>query len=247
KACHTWCAVCPQRFKGPLSIVVWERQWARGFMAPECFAIRALTCSHDAPRLRFASSAPALLVDRVVCRGIPPVGLHHDLSFHAVVPAPLTILQGVRKLPQGSYAVLEPTGQLRVESYWGPMFERSEEDEKRSFADWKQLLRESLEAAVRRRMVAAVDVGVLLSGGVDSSLLVGLMKQEGADNLKTYSVGFETVGEEKGDEFVYSDLIAKHYGTQHHQIAIDSRELREVLPQAIGAMAEPMVSHDCVA
>ncbi len=216
-------------------------------MARDRFGIKPLYYTHNDQRLRFASSLPALLVKRDFSTEIDPVALHHYLSFHAVVPAPLTILQGVRKLPQGSYALLEPTGQLRVESYWGPMFERSEEDEKRSFADWKQLLRESLEAAVRRRMVAAVDVGVLLSGGVDSSLLVGLMKQEGADNLKTYSVGFETVGEEKGDEFVYSDLIAQHYGTDHHKISIDSQALLKVLPQAIGAMAEPMVSHDCVA
>jgi len=247
KAYHAWGADCLQRFKGMFAIVVWEQESGRVFMARDRFGIKPLYYTHNDQRLRFASSLPALLVKRDFSTEIDPVALHHYLSFHAVVPAPLTILQGVRKLPQGSYAMLEPTGQLRVESYWGPMFERSEEDEKRSFADWKQLLRESLEAAVRRRMVAAVDVGVLLSGGVDSSLLVGLMKQEGADNLKTYSVGFETVGEEKGDEFVYSDLIAKHYGTQHHQIAIDSRELREVLPQAIGAMAEPMVSHDCVA
>jgi asparagine synthase (glutamine-hydrolysing) len=94
--------------------------------------------------------------------------------------------------------------------------------------------------------VAAVDVGVLLSGGVDSSLLVGLIAEAGISHFRTYSVGFETVGDEVGDEFRYSDLIAKHFDTEHHQLRVSSAELLERLPDAIRAMSEPMVSHDCI-
>jgi asparagine synthase (glutamine-hydrolysing) len=93
-------------------------------------------------------------------------------------------------------------------------------------------------------MVADVPVGVLLSGGVDSSLIVGLLAEEGQEGLATYSIGFEEAHGEKGDEFVYSDLIAKHYGTKHHKIFIPSEEMRENLPNAIAAMSEPMVSYD---
>jgi asparagine synthetase B (glutamine-hydrolysing) len=71
----------------------------------------------------------------------------------------------------------------------------------------------ALRTAVDRRLVADVDVGVLLSGGLDSSLIVGLLAEQGQTGLNTFSVGFESVGDEAGDEFQYSDIIAKHYGT----------------------------------
>ena len=87
-------------------------------------------------------------------------------------------------------------------------------------------------------------VGVLLSGGVDSSLIVGLLAEQGQTGLATYSIGFEDANNEKGNEFEYSDLIANHYGTNHHKIHIPSAEMMENLPGAIAAMSEPMVSYD---
>jgi asparagine synthase (glutamine-hydrolysing) len=88
---------------------------------------------------------------------------------------------------------------------------------------------------------------VLLSGGLDSSLIVGLLAEQGQRGLNTFSVGFESVGDESGDEFQYSDLIARHYGTTHHKIHVDSRaKLLPSLPGCIRAMAEPMVSHDVI-
>jgi asparagine synthase (glutamine-hydrolysing) len=106
---------------------------------------------------------------------------------------------------------------------------------------------DALRLAVKRRLVADVDVGVLLSGGLDSSLIVGLLAEQGQTGLNTFSVGFETVGEERGDEFQYSDLIAEHYGTVHHKIHVDSAtKLLPELPNCVRAMAEPMVSHDVI-
>jgi asparagine synthase (glutamine-hydrolysing) len=93
-------------------------------------------------------------------------------------------------------------------------------------------------------MVADVPVGVLLSGGVDSSLLVGLLAEEGQNELNTFSVGFEEVNGEKGDEFLYSDLIAEHFGTIHHKTFVPSRNLLDTLSECITAMSEPMVSYD---
>src|SRR5690606_31915555 len=97
------------------------------------------------------------------------------------------------------------------------------------------------------RQRAALDVGVLLSGGLDSSLLVGLLHEAGVKDLATFSIGFEDAGGERGDEFHYSDLIARHYGTRHHQLRIAEAEILAELPAAFRAMSEPMVSHDCIA
>ena len=105
----------------------------------------------------------------------------------------------------------------------------------------------SLRLAVERRLVADVPVGCLLSGGVDSSLIVGLLAEAGQTGLQTFSIGFEAVGGVEGDEFRYSDIIAEHFGTDHHQIRIGTDRMLPALDGAIGAMSEPMVSHDCVA
>ena len=95
--------------------------------------------------------------------------------------------------------------------------------------------------------MADVPVGCLLSGGVDSSLIVGLLAEAGQHGLATFSIGFESVGGVKGDEFKYSDIIAERFGTDHHQIRIGTDRMLPALDGAIGAMSEPMVSHDCVA
>jgi asparagine synthase (glutamine-hydrolysing) len=95
--------------------------------------------------------------------------------------------------------------------------------------------------------VADVPVGVLLSGGLDSSLIVALLAESGHQNLKTFSIGFESIGDVEGDEFKYSDIVAARFGTDHRQIRIDSSRMIDALPGAIEAMSEPMVSHDTVA
>jgi asparagine synthase (glutamine-hydrolysing) len=166
------------------------------------------------------------------------------MSWHAVVPAPRTILNGVRKLPAATLRIIEADGRSTEKTYWTPTFERSADDEQRSEEEWCDLLLEELRKSVRRRMVCDVPVGVLLSGGVDSSLIVGLLAEQGQEGLATYSIGFEDANNEKGNEFEYSDLIAKHYGTNHHKIHIPSDEMMENLPSAIKAMSEPMVSYD---
>jgi asparagine synthase (glutamine-hydrolysing) len=141
---------------------------------------------------------------------------------------------------------IEPDGRSTQKRYWQLSFARSAEDEALSFEDWRDRVLAQLRLAVRRRLVADEPVGALLSGGVDSSLIVGLMAQEGATGLRTYSIGFEDVGTEKGNEFEYSDIVAKHFATDHEKIHIDSRTLLPRLPEALAAMSEPMVSHDCI-
>jgi asparagine synthase (glutamine-hydrolysing) len=96
-------------------------------------------------------------------------------------------------------------------------------------------------------MVADVPVGILLSGGLDSSLIVALLAEEGQRGLATFSIGFPPVGGRAGDEFEFSDLVAREFGTDHHQLRVPPERLVDALPDAIAAMSEPMVSHDCVA
>lgn len=247
KAYHAWGTDCVRRFNGMFAFAIHERDSGRLVLARDRFGIKPLYLAEVDGALLFASSLPALVRTGRVDTAIDRVALQFYMTFHAVVPAPRTILQGVKKLPPATLRVIEADGTAREEVYWQLNFDRSEADESRSANEWRDLLLDELRSAVARRMIADVPVGVLLSGGLDSSLIVGLLAERGQKDLETFSIGFEEANGEKGDEFRYSDLIAEHYGTRHHKIFIPEAEMIEALPGAIRAMSEPMVSYDNVA
>ena len=244
KAWAEWGEDAIPRLQGMFAFVIHEELSGRTILVRDRFGIKPLYLNESDKHLRFASSLQSILAGGDVDRSIDRVALHHYMTWHAVVPAPHTILEGVRKLPAATIRIVEADGSSSEKQYWVPTFERSQEDEDRSEEEWCDLLLDSLRTSVQRRMVCDVPVGVLLSGGVDSSMIVGLLAEQGQTGLSTYSIGFEDANNEKGNEFEYSDLIAKHYGTDHHKIHIPSSEMMENLPGAIKAMSEPMVSYD---
>ena len=247
KGYHHWGDRFVDHLKGMFAFAIVERDSGRVLLGRDRLGIKPLYVTEDGKRIRFASSLPALLAGGGVDTRIDPVALNHYLSFHSVVPPPLTILRGIRKLPPASLLAIEPDGRRVATTYWTPDFSRSAERADWTENDWEDAVLESLRLAVKRRLVADVPVGCLLSGGVDSSLIVGLLAEAGQTGLKTFSIGFESVNGVAGDEFVYSDIVAKRFGTDHHQIRIDTARMLPALGDTIGAMSEPMVSHDCVA
>jgi asparagine synthase (glutamine-hydrolysing) len=247
KAWHAWGPAALERFCGMFAFALWERDSGVTHLVRDRLGIKPLYYVHDAQRLRFASSLPALLDGVDVDTALDPQALHHYFSLHAVVPAPMTVLRGVRKLPPASHMTVHADGRCTTRTWWKLDFTRDATDEQRTFSDWRDEVLATLRLAVARRQVADVPVGVLLSGGLDSSLITGLLAEAGATDLRTYSIGFEAVDAEAGDEFQYSDLIASHFGTQHQRLRVPGVDLLDALPGAIDAMSEPMVSHDCVA
>ncbi|MFI6989359.1 N-acetylglutaminylglutamine amidotransferase [Nonomuraea wenchangensis] len=249
KAYHRWGTACVERFKGMFAFAVAERDTGRVVLGRDRLGIKPMYLAEDGRRLRFASSLPALLAAGDVDTGVDPVALHHYMTFHALVPGERTILAGVRKLPAATVRVIEPDGTSREHRYWDPPYTRGALPEHAGLGaeEWRRAVLDALRTAVRRRMVADVPVGVLLSGGLDSSLIVALLAEQGQEGLATFSIGFESAGGEKGDEFAYSDMVAERFGTAHHRIRIPDARLLDGLEQAVRAMSEPMVSHDCVA
>ncbi|GGH89582.1 N-acetylglutaminylglutamine amidotransferase [Pseudomonas fluvialis] len=247
KGYHAWGEALLAKLNGMFAFAIWERDSQSLFLARDRLGIKPLYFTQDAQRLRFASSLPALLAGGGVDAGLDPVALHHYLSFHSVVPAPRTLLRAVEKLPPASWLRIDANGRREQQCWWQLTFGPQRDEIQLEMGDWQERVLTSLREAVAIRQRAAVDVGVLLSGGVDSSLLVGLLREAGVADLSTFSIGFEDAGGERGDEFHYSDLIARHYGTRHHQLRISEREILEQLPAAFRAMSEPMVSHDCIA
>lgn len=247
KAYHRWGDDFVSHLFGMFAFAIVERDSGRVLLGRDRLGIKPLYVTEDSHRLRFASALPALLAGGGVDTRIDPVALHHYMTFHSVVPAPATILRGVRKVPPASLVAIEPDGKRTLTTYWAPDFTRHADRADWSERDWEDAVLSTLRLAVKRRLVADVPVGCLLSGGVDSSLIVGLLSEAGQHGLSTFSIGFESAGGVKGDEFQYSDIVAQRFETDHHQIRIETDRMLPALDGAIGAMSEPMVSHDCVA
>jgi asparagine synthase (glutamine-hydrolysing) len=246
KAYREWGPDCPERLHGMFAFAIWDAGRQRLFAARDRFGIKPFYFTADSERFRFASNTRALIAAGGISRAIDPVGLHFQYTLHAVIPAPRTILRDVRKLEPAHSLLIEPDGRQTLTRYWEldarrPARERSEQE-------WVDETHEALLQAVRKRNdVADVPVGVLLSGGLDSSLLVALLAEIGVEGFHTFSVGFEDQPEEKGSEFEYSDQVVARYTPQHHKFLVPNEQVLQRLPEAVDAMAEPMFGQDAVA
>jgi asparagine synthase (glutamine-hydrolysing) len=245
KAYAEWGERCLHELNGMFAFAILEHDSGAVFAARDRLGIKPFYFTRSSQALRFASTLPALLSSVDGTPEIDPIALHHYMSFHSVVPAPRTVIEGIRKLAPATWMKIDPDGGCREECYWQPAFRR--DGEMRTFQELRDEVLDGVRRAVRRRMVADVPVGVLLSGGVDSSLVVGLLAEHGGEGLNTFTIGFEAAGDEEGNEFRYSDLIADRFGTIHHRFDVSSESLVEHLPECFRAMSEPMVSHDNIA
>ena len=246
KAYAEWGEGCVTRFTGIFAFAIWDLRAHQLFLARDRLGIKPLYYTHDSTHFRFASNSQALLAGGGVDTSINPVGLHHQFTLHGVIPAPHTLLNGVRKVAPAHTFVVKEKGELREQRYWDLYATRSQENYEEG--DWIRAIHETLQRAVSRRLeIADVPVGVLLSGGLDSSLLVGLLAEQGIEDILTFSVGFEDQPEEKGDEFHYSDQVVQRFRTRHHKYVIPDDQVLARLPEAVEQMAEPMVGQDAVA
>ncbi|VAW73912.1 Asparagine synthetase [glutamine-hydrolyzing] [hydrothermal vent metagenome] len=246
KAYAHWGEAFVSRLHGMFALAIWDDRRQQLLAARDRFGIKPFYYRHTRNSFRFASNTQALLSAGGVDTRFDSVALHHHFTLHAVVPAPRTLLRGIRKLPPAHLMVIDAQGKERLSAYW--QLDASPPDKPLSEDEWLEATRSALlEAVRRRRVIADVPVGVLLSGGLDSSLLVALLAREGGNDLLTFSVGFEDHADERGNEFEFSDAVAERYGTQHHKIHVPNHEVLDRLPEAIDQMAEPMVGQDAVA
>lgn len=244
KAYDAWGDDFVKRLYGMFAFCLYDRKRGRVVLGRDRLGIKPLYYVHTPERLVFASTLPALVAAGVVDFDLSPEALHHYLTFHAVVPAPRTLFRNVHKLEPATLLVVERDGRTTKRRYWDVAFERGPAQ---SEEEWIERLLDTLRTAVKRRLVSDVPVGALLSGGVDSSLIVALMAEVASGPLRTYTIGFDDVAGEEGNEFRYSNQIVERFGTEHRNIYVTQRELLDHLVPCIAAMSEPMVSHDCVA
>jgi len=241
-----WGEACVEKFNGMFAFAIWDKSKQRLFLARDRMGIKPLYFAKTSSAFYFASNPQALLATGECDSTIDPVGLHHQFTLHSVIPAPRTIFKGIKKCRPAHLMNVTLGGEINEYRYWNLNAVRPSTP----FSDqeWKQQIHDCLQEAVKKRLVISdVPVGVLLSGGLDSSLVVALLAEAGLSEIKTFSIGFEDAPEEKGSEFEFSSAVAKMYNTDHSQILIPNNDVLKRIPESVEAMAEPMVAQDAVA
>ena len=219
-----------ERLDGMFALALWDRRRDRLLLARDRFGKKPLLYAQLADgTVAFASELKALLT-------LPGVGRRVDLArldaYLALgyVPGASTALQGVRRLPPGCILTVEG-GRMQVDRYWAPEPRRLDLDE----AEWVAAVREGVKDAVRKRLIADVPLGALLSGGVDSSVIVAAMAEESSEPVRTFSVGFS---EELYDERRYARIVAERFGTVHEELLVEP-DAAALLPRLADAYDEP--------
>ena len=212
---------------GMFALAIWDARSRRLVLARDPFGKKPLYYWSDARRLVFGSEIKALLAGGVPAE-MADERLREYLAF-GYVPTPATLFRGIRKLPPASLMVVDAQGPSAPRAYWDLAYPPEGEAVRVSLDEAAQRVRELLEAAVRKRLVADVPLGVLLSGGVDSSAVAALMARLVPGRVKTFAVGFE--GDAYFDERPHAAHVARHLGTEHHEsvVAPHAAELMETL------------------
>lgn len=219
---------------GMFAIAIWDSRHRRLVLVRDRLGKKPLVYRLEKDRLLFASELKSLLAIPGVPRDVDPEAIDEYLTYQ-YVPHPNTIFRGIRKLPPAHFAVWHE-GEMRIESYWQPDFNRE------IVRPWRECvaeLRELLTDAVRLRLQSDVPLGAFLSGGVDSSIIVGLMNRlNGGDGsaAKTFSIGFSDAD---FDETAYARIVANRFGTEHHELSVDA-SAAEMLPKLVWHFDEPM-------
>lgn len=237
-AWRQWGPELVHRLNGMWAFAIHDRTNNLLFLSRDRFGKKPLFFHHIPGHFAFASELTALRehprTPATLCRR----ALRKYFGY-GFVPAPLTFIEGVHKLPAGHSMTLDvSTGQLNIQRYWRYVPEPFEERPANADERWVEELSDKLDAATRRRLVADVPVGTFLSGGIDSSTISALaIRHVGRDRLKTFSIGFE---EATFDESVHARKVAAHIGAEHHLELLSVRRALDILPSIAEKLDEPI-------
>lgn len=230
---QVWGSDCLRHFDGMFAFALWDAQEKRLFCARDRFGKKPFFYTLQHGRLYFASELTALTDLPELTFTLSPEALMRYLAYE-YVPTPQTMYAEASSLPPAHWLELHE-GKLRVERYWDLPF--PDEGDARSEEEICATYHELLARAVRRRMISDVPLGVFLSGGIDSSIVAGLMAGQSSTPIKTFSIGFQ---EASYDESRYARIVARRWNTDHHERILSAEECAEHLPQIISRMDVPL-------
>ena len=224
------------RLNGMFAFAVLDQRRGTLLLARDRMGIKPLHYAVSGGRLVFASELKALLCDPPLRGPIDPVALDQYLALE-FVPSPRSIVTGIEKLPPAHTLVWSlADGSHRLRRYWAPSIGAHDGSRARSLDERCEELRAVLRESVRKELISDVPLGVFLSGGIDSSAVTAMMSQLGGD-VKTFSVGF---AEHSFDESQYAREVARHLGTDHHELTLEPSMLLDLVPRLSTLLDEPL-------
>ena len=235
---------CVERMEGMFSIAIWDTRRRRLLLARDRLGIKPLYYARRPDGFMFASEIKALLAHPAIEPDLNEEAFFHYLTF-VCTPAPMTMFRGIEKLAAGERMVVSADGSVRRDTYWSPLSSDSaREVAGMSEPELKVRLMELLRGSIGRQMMSDVPWGVFLSGGVDSSTNVALMSELMDEPVRTFSVAFKD--QPKYNELEHARTIAKRFGTDHHEVTIDSGDLESFLTGLVHHQDEPLADWVCV-
>lgn len=230
RAYERWGVQCLDKLLGMFSFAIWDNKKETLFIARDRLGIKPLYYNIKGKQFAFSSELRSLLASGLIEKTISPTGLYHYLSFgHFIAP----IMQSVRELKPGHYLWIDKNGNWQEKEYWHPF------DGKQSPVTSQKIeeqIKNSIEDSIRCRRVSDVPLGAFLSGGIDSSVVVGNLAKVSEDPITTLTIGF---AEKQFDESEYAQEIADRFQTRHHLLRLNEKQLLQSLPSALSAMDQP--------
>ena len=231
---------CVKHLDGVFAFCIYDIDKKSIFLARDRIGIKPLYYYKDNDQISFSSHMKGI-IKNMKTKEIDPIALNYQFTLHSVVPAPHTIIKNIKKLEPGCTLSISKTGKAIKQKYFD-----INDIQLANYSDDEigENISSLLSLAIKKRInVADVPVGILLSGGLDSSLITAISKGY-KNKINTYSIGFESINNEEGNEFHYSDMIASDFGTLHEKYKISDFDLLNNIDEVILSMSEPMFSQD---
>jgi len=226
-----------QRLRGMFAFALWDANAKRLLLARDRLGIKPLLLADDGDTIAFASELPALLESGLDHGGLDTHAISEYFAF-GQIPAPRTVFENIRKLQPGELVIIDDSG-IACEQFYTPTFERREPTFEKAVGE----LRSRLDAAVERRLMSDVPLGAFLSGGIDSSIVVGTMADLMDEPVRTFTVGFE---QSLFDESWAAREVADYHGTDHTEFTVTPQEVRDAIPTVLDRLGEPFADQSLI-
>lgn len=229
-AYEEWGVECVKKLRGMFAFAIWDSRNKQFFLARDRVGIKPLYYYFNSGKFMFASEIKAILLNPEVKREVYHKSLYYFMGYE-FVPTPFTLFKSIKKLPP-AHTLIFKNNEIKFNKYWDLNFSKENDNESVLTDQIYNLLQES----VRLRLISDVPLGAFLSGGIDSSAIVGLMSQMTDEPVKTFTIGYE---DESYSELNYARQVADHFGTDHKEIIIDPGSI-EHFENAVWYLDEPM-------
>jgi asparagine synthase (glutamine-hydrolysing) len=229
---------CVEKLRGMFAFAIWDNRQKKLFIARDRLGIKPLYYTQSAHSVVFGSEIKSILADPDVEREVQPAMIDRFLSNYYIA-GDETLFRNIHRLPPGSWMTVQD-GRVTVRQYWDLRFEPSH----LSLRAAEEQLMDLLEESMRLHMIADVPIGFLLSGGVDSTAMLGLSQGKTKEPISSYTVGFSGSGI---DERPYARLAAQTHGSEHHEITVSPQDFADCLPRYVWHMEEPVCEPPAIA